>query len=36
MANYIRAKTDPTSVVEFPTAGDEDVDIFQLRGQVDF
>jgi phosphate-selective porin OprO/OprP len=36
MANYIRAKTDPTSVVKYPSAGDEDVDIFQLRAQVDF
>jgi len=36
MANYIHASTDPTSVVQYPAAGDEDVDIFQLRGQVDF
>mgnify|MGYP001822269639 FL=1 len=36
MANYIRAKTDPTSEVEYPSAGDEDVDIFQMRAQVDF
>jgi len=36
MGNYIYASTDPTSVVEYPTAGDEDVNIFQVRGQIDF
>lgn len=36
MVNYIRASTDPTSVVKYSTAGDEDANIFQLRGQVDF
>jgi len=36
MGNYIYALTDPTSVVEYPTAGDEDVNIFQVRGQIDF
>jgi len=36
MGNYIYASTDPTSVVEFPTAGDEKINIFQLRAQLDF
>lgn len=36
MANYIRASTDPTSVAKFPAAGDEDVNIFQVRSQIDF
>jgi phosphate-selective porin OprO/OprP len=36
MANYIFASTDPTSVVEYPESGDEDVNIFQVRGQIDF
>ena len=36
MANYVRASTDPTSVVKFPTTGNEDVNIFQLRSQIDF
>lgn len=36
MANYVRASTDPTSEVRYATAGDEDANIFQLRGQVDF
>ena len=36
MANYVRASTDPTSKVKFPTAGNEDVNIFQLRSQIDF
>jgi len=36
MANYVRASTDPTSVVKFAGAGDEDVNIFQLRSQIDF
>jgi phosphate-selective porin OprO/OprP len=36
MANYILASTDPTSVDKYPTAGDEDVNIFQVRGQIDF
>ncbi|MEN8206398.1 MAG: porin [Pseudomonadota bacterium] len=36
MGNYIHASTDPTSVVEYPTAGDEKVNIFQVRGQIDF
>jgi phosphate-selective porin OprO/OprP len=36
MANYIRASTDPTSVDKYPSAGDEDANIYQLRGQIDF
>jgi len=36
MANYIFASTDPTSVVKYPASGDEDVNIFQVRGQIDF
>jgi len=36
MANYIRASTDPTSEVKYASAGDEDANIYQLRGQVDF
>ncbi len=36
MANYVRASTDPTSEVKFPTTGDEDVNIFQFRSQIDF
>jgi len=36
MANYVRASTDPTSPEKFATTGDEDVNIFQLRSQIDF
>ena len=36
MANYVHASTDPSSVEKHPSAGDEDANIFQLRGQVDF
>ena len=36
MANYVYARTKPTSVIKYPTAGNEKVNIFQLRGQVDF
>ncbi|HED18155.1 MAG TPA: porin [Gammaproteobacteria bacterium] len=36
MANYVRASTDPTSQTEFAGAGDEDVNIFQVRSQIDF
>jgi phosphate-selective porin OprO/OprP len=36
MGNYIYASTDPTSVVEYPASGNEKVNIFQLRAQLDF
>ncbi len=36
MANYVRASTDPTSPEKFAGAGDEDVNLFQLRSQIDF
>jgi len=36
MANYIRASTDPASEVKYASAGDEDANICQLHGQVDF
>ena len=36
MANYVRAETDPTSVEKFDDTGDEKVNIFQVRGQIDF
>jgi phosphate-selective porin len=36
MANCVRASTDPTSPERFATTGDEDVNIFQLRSQIDF
>jgi phosphate-selective porin OprO/OprP len=36
MANYVRASTDPTSVVKYPSAGDEDVNLVQVRAQIDF
>ena len=36
MANYVRASTDSTSPISYPAAGDEDVNIYQLRSQVDF
>jgi phosphate-selective porin OprO/OprP len=36
MANYVRASTDPTSPARFAGNGDEDVNIYQLRSQIDF
>ena len=36
MANCVRADTDPTSPEKFAITGDEDVNIFQLRSQIDF
>ncbi len=36
MGNYIYARTDPTSVEKYPDSGDEKVNIFQVRGQIDF
>ena len=36
MANYVRASTDPTSPVKYASAGDEDLNILQVRGQIDF
>jgi len=36
MANYVRASTDPTSPLKYPTANNEDVNIVQLRSQIDF
>jgi len=36
MANYVHASTDPTSRVKFASTGNEDANVFQLRGQIDF
>ncbi|HHJ15124.1 MAG TPA: porin [Gammaproteobacteria bacterium] len=36
MANYIHASTAPSSPDAFPGTGDEDVNIFQVRSQIDF
>ena len=36
MANYVRAETDPTSVETNELAVDEKINIFQVRGQIDF
>ena len=36
MANYVRASTDPSSPSKFAGAGDEDINIFQVRSQIDF
>ncbi|HHH44089.1 MAG TPA: porin, partial [Gammaproteobacteria bacterium] len=36
MVNYVRASTDPTSPEKFAATGNEDVNLFQLRSQIDF
>jgi len=36
MMNYVHASTNPTSPTTFAGTGDENINIIQLRGQVDF